>query len=181
MPLQPELALSPELGKEGSLAQLNLIKSPPEPLDIFVPDANLIIRSSDLVNFRVHKSILAMVSPFFRDLFSLHQLPDSEFVDGLPLIKLSEHAELLNTLLSLIYPVCVAIPDSYEKVLNLLAACQKYDMVQVQSSIRTEVSRGCFPAPVGTEAFHACHRIQQRIDARNGKCSSSDVGTSHDV
>jgi len=155
MSLQAESALSPEQGEEGSQTQVNLTASPPEPLDISVPDANFIIRSSDLVNFRVHKSILAMVSPFFKDIFSLPQLPDSESVDGLPLIKLSEDAELLNTLLSMIYPVRVVIPDSYEKVLNLLAACQKYDMVQVQSSIRTEVDRGCFPAPVGTETFHA--------------------------
>jgi len=155
MSLQAELALSPEQGKEGSQAQVNLTTSLPQPLDISLPDANLIIRSSDLVDFRVHKSILAMVSPFFNDIFSLPQLPDSESVDGLPLTKLSEDAELLNTLLSMIYPVRVVVPDSYEKVLNLLAACQKYDMAQVQSSIRTEVSRGCFPAPVGTEAFHA--------------------------
>ena len=155
MSLQAESALSPEQGKEGFQAQVNLPTSLPEPLDISVPDANLIIRSSDLVDFRVHKSILAMVSPFFKDLFSVPQLLDSESLDGLPLIKLSEDAELLNTLLSMIFPVRVVIPDSYEKVLDLLVACQKYDMVQVQSSIRTEVNRGCFPAPVGTEAFHA--------------------------
>jgi len=40
-------------------------------------------------------------------------------------------------------------------VLYLLAACQKYDMVQAQSYIRTEVDRGCFPSPVGTEVFRA--------------------------
>jgi hypothetical protein len=41
------------------------------------------------------------------------------------------------------------------KVLYLLAACQKYDMVSAQSFIRTEVSRGGFPAPKGVEAFPA--------------------------
>ena len=153
--LQAKLALSSEQGKEGSQAQVNLATSLPESLDISVPDANLVIQSSDLVNFRVHKSILAMVSPFFKDILSFPRLPDSESVDGLPLVRLSEDAKLLNTLLSMIYPVNVVVPDSYERLLDLLAACQKYDMVQVQSSIRTEVSRGCFPAPVGTEAFRA--------------------------
>ena len=153
--LQENLALSPEQGKEGSQAQVNLTTSLSEPLDISVPDANLVIQSSDLVNFRVHKSILAMVSPFFKDLLSFPRLPDSESVDGLPLVKLSEDAELLNTLLSMIYPVNVVVPDSYEKLLNLLVACQKYDMAQVQSFIRIEASRGCFPVPVGTEAFRA--------------------------
>jgi hypothetical protein len=96
-----------------------------------------------------------MVSPFFEDLLSIPQPSDSESIDGLPVIQFSEDAELLGTLVSMLYPVRRVIPDSYEKVLNLLAACQKYDMVQVQSSIRAKVNRGTFPAPVGTEGFRA--------------------------
>ena len=148
-------ALSHAQGSEDSQVQVNLTISPSEPLDISLPDANIVIRSSDLIHFRVHKSILAIVSPFFKDLLSLPQPSDSEFVDGLPVVQLSEDTELLNSLVSILYPVRVVIPDSYEKVLNLLAACQKYDMVQIQSFIRAEVNRGNFPAPVGTEAFRA--------------------------
>jgi hypothetical protein len=40
-------------------------------------------------------------------------------------------------------------------VLYLLAACQKYEMAAVQSSIRVEVKSGEFPAPKGAEAFTA--------------------------
>jgi len=148
-------ALSHAQGSEDSQAQVNLTISPSEPLDISLLDANLVIRSADLGKFRVHKSILAIVSPFFKDLFSLPQPSDSELADGLPVVQLSEDTELLNSLVSMLYPVRRVIPDSYEKVLNLLAACQKYDMVQVQSFIRAEVNRGIFPAPVGTELFRA--------------------------
>ena len=153
MSSQAESALSLAQGREDFQAKVNLITPPSEPLDISVPDASLVIRSSDLVNFRVHKSVLTMVSPFFGDLFSLPQPSDSETVDGLPVVQLSENAELLNSLVSMLYPVPRMIPDSYDKVLYLLAACQKYDMVQVQSYIRAEVDRGSFPGPVGTEAF----------------------------
>jgi hypothetical protein len=45
--------------------------------------------------------------------------------------------------------------NSYFKVLYLLAACQKYDMASVQSSIRLQVKWEEFPAPKGTEAFAA--------------------------
>jgi len=148
-------ALSHAQGREDSQAQVNSTISPSEPLDISLPDANLVIRSADLGKFRVHKSILAIVSPFFKDLFSLPQPSDSELADGLPVVQLSEDTELLNSLVSMLYPVRRVIPDSYEKVLNLLAACQKYDMVQVQSFIRAEINRGIFPAPVGTEVFRA--------------------------
>jgi hypothetical protein len=47
------------------------------------------------------------------------------------------------------------IPNSYYKVLYLLAACQKYDMASIQSSIRILVKCEEFPAPNGAEAFTA--------------------------
>ncbi|KAH9066072.1 hypothetical protein EDB83DRAFT_2675019 [Lactarius deliciosus] len=128
---------------------------PFEPLCLNLPDASLIVRSSDQVNFRVHKSLLAVSSPFFEDLLSLPQPPDDELIDGLPVIQLSENAGLLNSLISLLYPIAPAIPSSYEKVFALLAACQKYDMESVQSNIRAEIKRGRFPAPAGAESFRA--------------------------
>ena len=82
-----------------------------------VSDTNLIIRSSDLVDFRVHKSVLAMASPFFKDLLSLPQPSDSEMADGLPVVRLPETSELLTSLISFLYPVPSVIPNSYEKVL----------------------------------------------------------------
>ena len=83
------------------------------------------IRSSDLVNFRVHKLVLAVASPFFRDLLSLPQ-PSScgESVDGLPVVQLSEDSELLSALVSMLYPLRPVIPNSYDKVLSLLLTCQ---------------------------------------------------------
>ena len=45
--------------------------------------------------------------------------------------------------------------NSYFKVLYLLAACQKYEMASVQSTIRAKVKLGEFPAPKGAEAFYA--------------------------
>ena len=120
------------------------------PLCLNLPDANIIIRSSDQVNFQVHKSLLVLSSPFFKSILSTQ----SQAVD-LPVVQLTEDAELVNSLVSLLYPIAPIIPSSYEKVFALLAACQKYNMASIQSSIRAEVIRGSFPAPIGTEAFFA--------------------------
>ena len=68
-----------------------------------------------------------MASPFFKDLLSLSQPPDSESVDGLPVVELSEDSELLNSLISILYPVPTVVPSSYEKVLYLLATCQRQE------------------------------------------------------
>ncbi len=120
-----------------------------------IPDANIIVRSSDQVNFRVHKSVLAMSSSFFKYRLSLPRAPDGELIDGLLVIQLSEDAGLLNSLVSLLYPISPVIPGSYKKVFALLAACQKYNMAPIQSYIRVEINRGAFPAPVEAEGFSA--------------------------
>ena len=128
---------------------------PSVPLCLAVPDADIIVRSSDQANFRIHKSVLAVSSPFFKDLLSLPQPPDAEVVDGLPVVPLPEHAGLLSSLISLLYPVTPIIPDSYQKVFALLAVCQKYEMEEVESNIRSAIKLGKFPAPVKAEGFRA--------------------------
>ena len=106
-----------------------------------MPDADILLRSSDLVNFHVHKSALVTSSPFFRDMFSLPQPPSDTAPDALPVVHLSEDAETLNSLISMLYPVVPDIPHDSNGILTLLAAATKYDMDAVQSFIRAEVSR----------------------------------------
>ncbi|KAF8258251.1 hypothetical protein EI94DRAFT_1155013 [Lactarius quietus] len=120
-----------------------------------MPDeADVILQSSDLVNFRVHRPILAASSPFFKDLFSLPQPPEPDHeVDGLPVVQLSEDAEVLNSLVTMLYPVPPEIPDSVDHILTLLSACQKYDMTTVQSSIRAEVGRRGLLSQTGAGSF----------------------------
>jgi hypothetical protein len=109
--------------------------SPPQ-----MQNADVVLVSSDGVHFHVHKSILSVSSPFFHDMFSLPQPTDSgEFVDGLPAVCLSEDAEVLRNLVTLLYPIPSVIPDDYDKALALLAASHKYDMAAVQSSARAEM------------------------------------------
>ena len=106
-----------------------------------MPNADIILQSSDLVHFRVHKSALAASSPFFADMFSLPQPPNDTAPGELPVVHLSEDAEVLNSLVSMLYPVHPETPDSSDNILALLAAAAKYDMDAVQSLIRAEVDR----------------------------------------
>ena len=96
-----------------------------------------------------------MSSPFFEDLLSLPQPPGDELVDGLPVVQLPENACLLNSLISFLYPTRRIQLISYEGVFALLNACQKYDMVLIQSFIRDEARLGRFPTPVQGQAFRA--------------------------
>ena len=112
--------------------------------------ADVILQSSDLISFRVHKSTMAISSPFFKDLFSLPQPPDGKVVDGLPVVHVPEDAEVLHSLFTLLYPIPSVVPGSYEKTLALLAASQKYNMDTISSSVRREMV-----LPTTKAAFHA--------------------------
>ena len=113
--------------------------SPPKYSDM--PDADIVLRSSDLVDFRIHRSALVASSPFFRDMFTLPQPQNEAASEALPLVHLSEDAETLNSLISTLYPVAPEIPFHFDDIFTLLAAATKYDMDAVQSFIRAEVSR----------------------------------------
>jgi hypothetical protein len=121
-------------------------------------DGDIIVQSCDLINFRIHKSALSLSSPLFRDMFSSPQPPaDDGFVDGLPMVRLSEEAEVLNSLLAMLYPIQIPsmLPNSYDKSLMLLAASQKYDSFGIQSRIRAEIQSRKFPTVTGAAAFRA--------------------------
>jgi hypothetical protein len=118
-----------------------------------MPNADVILRSSDLVDFRVNRSAFIVSSPFFGDRFSLPQSSDNEVVDGLPLVHCPEDASVLNSLISLLYSVPPEIPDSNDDVLTFLAVCQKYDMATVQSSIRAQIRRRRLLSASGAESF----------------------------
>ena len=118
---EPALSLVQEREDEALQTKINPITSPPETLD--ESDMNLIIRSSDLVDFRVRKSVLASASPYFKDLLSLPQSSDSDIVDGFPVVQMTEDSELLNSLISYLYPIHTVLPNSYEKVSSFLLIC----------------------------------------------------------
>ncbi|KAF8269138.1 hypothetical protein EI94DRAFT_1829091 [Lactarius quietus] len=118
-----------------------------------MPNADVILRSCDCVDFRVNRSALAASSPFFSDMFSLPHSSDNEVVEGLPVVHCSEDAGVLNSLISMLYAVSPDIPDSDDQILTLLSTCQKYDMTTVQSSIRAEIRRRGLLSPTGAESF----------------------------
>ena len=69
------------------------------------------------------------------------------------MVHLSEDAEILNSLISVLYPVPPEVPWGYVDILALLAAATKYDMDAVQSFIRTEISRKNLFSPHPAHAY----------------------------
>jgi len=65
------------------------------------PDADVIIRSSDNVDFRVFKLVLSLASPFFTVMFGLPQGPagsineKQETRNGIPVIQVTENSQVM--------------------------------------------------------------------------------------
>ena len=140
---------------EGRARPTGKSTSPPKYSDM--GNADIVLRSSDLVDFHVHRSVLVNSSPIFGDMFSLPQPPNELVPEALPVVHLSEDAEILNSLVSLLYPVPPEIPCSYVDILALLAAATKYDMNAVQSVIRMEISHKNSLSPHPAHAYSVAY------------------------
>ncbi|KAF7974689.1 hypothetical protein HWV62_11459 [Athelia sp. TMB] len=118
------------------------IAGPPPITDASSPfddaDADVILRSSDHVDFRAFKVFLSFGSPFFRDMFRLPQsaADDSESRDGLPVISVPEAARTLQTLLTMCYPMEGPVLDKLEDIDLLLEASIKYAVEKVEKRVR---------------------------------------------
>ena len=105
-------------------------------------DADVILRSSDQVDFRVYRVILSLSSPFFGSMFSLPQPDPTSICDKQdPVVDLTENSKTIAALLTLIYPPqldeidtvvpVVTQPESLDDMMDTFAAAKKYDMATV--------------------------------------------------
>ncbi|KAH7922627.1 hypothetical protein BV22DRAFT_1070130 [Leucogyrophana mollusca] len=103
------------------------------------PDADVILRTSDNVDYRFYKFLLSLASPFFMNMFALPQPgPLEETADqtkyGLHIIPISERSIVVKKLLSFCSPVYdtdVPALEDLDIVMAVLDAADKYDMKRV--------------------------------------------------
>jgi hypothetical protein len=109
------------------------------------PDAEVIIRSSDNVDFRVFKSFLLSVSTVFKDMFAIPQGPadaarvDQEMKDGRPIIPVTEESQVVETLLRFCFPnILTSVPvlNTMEEIMPVLEVSIKYGIEILESRMR---------------------------------------------
>jgi hypothetical protein len=112
------------------------------------PNAEIILRSSDNVDFYVFKLFLSFSSSVFRDMFFIPQPVDNGLgssgfseqtqKDGLPVISMTEPSEVVEKLLMFCYPKWGAEPvmEDLDEVQTILVAANKYDMEGVRGHIQ---------------------------------------------
>ncbi|ETW80404.1 hypothetical protein HETIRDRAFT_320663 [Heterobasidion irregulare TC 32-1] len=104
-------------------------------------DADIVLRSSDNVDFHVHRLILSKASPVFSDILTIPSSasdPDAsdqppnvdELKDGIPIVRMAENQAVLDTILRLSYPTDKpSISSDLSFVRALVRAMDKYAMI----------------------------------------------------
>ena len=100
----------------------------PQSTDFCADDADVIIRAAGTIDFRAHKLILSLVSPIFKDMFTLPQ-PPPDTLGTLPHVDVQDSAKVWELILRTIYPILpnptIGTLDDLE---SLLFAAQAYEM-----------------------------------------------------
>lgn len=130
------------------------------------PSADLILRSSDGVDFRVFKWILSDASQVFAGMFSL-PTPPPEHIDVTsssghlvhqppppPVVPVTEDSDTLEALLRLCYPLSV-VPDyaQFETLKPVVAAAHKYQVAHALRILEPRMKFFAAQQPVRVYAF----------------------------
>ncbi|KAH9913580.1 uncharacterized protein BXZ73DRAFT_22343, partial [Epithele typhae] len=128
------------------------------------PSVDLILRSSDRVDFYVHRNILAQASPVFADMRSIPQpspISQEEAFDP-PIVNVSEDEKTLRRLLFLCYPLKKPDIESLRDVELVLTAAIKYDMEWPISSLSDRLQSSANEHPLQVWAI-ACRASLEGI------------------
>lgn len=133
-------------------------------------DADLILRASDGVDFRVHKAILGLASPFFRDFpYDINMSSDTLFEerkDGLAVIPMvCEDAQTVRALLCIAYAGRFAPMNSFNHLRTLLEAGRKYEFSRERLSEAALCSAAIQEKPLATYALACAHGFRALVAA----------------
>ncbi|KAF8448891.1 hypothetical protein L210DRAFT_3439488 [Boletus edulis BED1] len=131
--------------------------------------ADIILRSSDNIDFRVFKLFLSLASPFFETLFEIPQpaeeSEDQEVKDGLVVVPVTEDSKTLDALLRFCYPCTLAEDpqiDVLKDALDVLEAARKYSLDVIEKKARQAIASPKILEVDPLRSFAIAHRGRLR-------------------
>lgn len=146
-------------------------------------EANIVLRTSDKIDFYVYKDILKVASPFFRTLFLLPHPPPIHSLDpdpaslhdglspeGLPIVSIPEDSDAFDYILRICYPIHT--PEQSESlpiVERALSASLKYEIDRATQFLMKDFVR------LGTLNPFWMYMLACRLDLKNEAESAATV------
>lgn len=170
-------------------------------------DADIILRSSDLVDFRVYKVILSLVSPFFRSMFTLpgpksplslpryqanendhNTIEDRSLKQEIPIIPVAEDSSSLDNLLRTIYPGLEPQARNLDELARVLEILEKYEISTFHAMAQVVIKNMAEANPVQAYAISSRFGLEDGVAVAAQAClrleftdilSSPSAHTSH--
>ncbi|GJF00165.1 hypothetical protein PsYK624_164440 [Phanerochaete sordida] len=143
--------------------------------------ADIIISTSDHVDFHLVKAILSISSPFFEDMFSLVQ-PPKAIPRSLDRVDVSEDSTTFENLVRLCYPVKQTKIQDFALLEKVLEAAMKYQM-EVVTDLLKDTLRG-FVDKKPLQCYAVACRLQLEeeasLAAKTWKTSATTLDDSSD-
>jgi BTB/POZ domain len=137
---------------------------------------NVVLRTSDNVDFYLHKVILSLASPVLKDMFGLPQ-PSTLLQDGqegqreTPVISISEDSRTLDNMMRFCYPCDEPALENLNDVQRVIQAMEKYDMTEAGKRVRRMLVKPVFlekePLRVFIIAYCSKMEDEARLAARS--------------
>ncbi|RDX54035.1 hypothetical protein OH76DRAFT_1058224 [Lentinus brumalis] len=173
-PLSPEQYPSPTRTSSPGHAAASP-SPPPEPEEMLEvpfpfnrPNADIILRTCDHLDFRLRSQILLEASPVFETLLSLPQpSPDDGTVrdNDIPIVDIAETARVLDALMRICYPIVKPKARPFRDIEPILRAALKYEMELPVAVLSDELLGHATRAPLDVWAI-ACRNGLEDVARR---------------
>ncbi|TFK33442.1 hypothetical protein BDQ12DRAFT_727764 [Crucibulum laeve] len=133
--------------------------------------ADIILRTSDNVEFRVYSLILSLASPVFKTMFAL---PQKNHADT-PIITISEDSSTLDALLSFCYPVDAPRLSDVDLTKKVMEATTKYDMPEIIKHVQRQLLSFVEKEPLRVFAISYYYEWEEGIKLAARECLSREI------
>jgi len=133
-----------------------------------VPNGDIILRAQGppARDFRVHKLLLTLASPFFVDMFSLPQPARSDGEGELAVVDVTDPPQALDLVLRLIYPSFLPPNiDNLDLLVEGLVVADKYNIESARASLRMQLTKFINDAPLRVYAIASRFGFDEEAEA----------------
>ncbi|KAF9780968.1 hypothetical protein BJ322DRAFT_987905, partial [Thelephora terrestris] len=128
------------------------------------PDGDIILRTPTR-DFRVHKLILSLASPIFKDMFSIPQpTPAARGVD-VEVVDVTDPTRGLDLVLTFIYPFPPPNVDSLDLLVEGLVIADKYDIDGARTELRLRLAKFMKAQPLRVYAIASRFGFEEEAEA----------------